>query len=489
MNTRTSSWAVPVILLGGVLLPLAMSGASVAVPAIGDDLESAGSAASWVVTGYFLAASSLMLVTGSLGDNLGRRRTYRMGVVIYVLGGAIAAFAPTISILLVGRVLSGMGAAAVMAGGAATAAAAFNGPARSRMFAAIGTAAAIGLAAGPVVSGGLVEALGWRGAFMAFALAGLVVFGGSFALPESHGDESVRIDWIGAALVVAGLCSFMLAIAGAPSRGWANPITLGAGMLALVFFALLRFHVRKVPSPIIDFSLLRDPNFLGWLIALATVSFGYAGLLAHLPSYLQSVFAYSPSQSGLMLLTPVVPMVLLPMLVGQLSTKVPARLMIGPALFAIAAGNAWLGFAVSLDSSASDLILPLVLIGLGLGTATGIVDAQAMNHAGPEKHGQAAGLINTVRGASTTLIMALFGSAIVGLIGLNTGDPQLAGRLATGADIGGDTVLAGAISFGWTFAQWGLAVVCAMGAIMVMLLLRRPERSGYKSVSEWSEVK
>ncbi|MGC2942570.1 MULTISPECIES: MFS transporter [unclassified Brevibacterium] len=488
MNTRTSSWAVPVILLGAVLLPLAMSGASVAVPAIGDDLESAGSAASWVVTGYFLAASSLMLVTGSLGDNLGRRRTYRFGIVIYILGAVCAAFAPSITILLAGRVLSGMGAAAVMAGGAATAAAAFTGPARSRMFAAIGTAAAVGLAAGPVVSGGLVETLGWRGAFMAFALAGLAVFGGSFALPESHGDDSVRIDWIGAALVVAGLCSFMLAIAGAPSRGWANPVTLGAGMLALVCFAALRFHARRVASPIIDFSLLRNPNFSGWLIALATVSFGYAGLLAHLPSYLHSVFAYSPSQSGLMLLTPVVPMVLLPMLVGQLSTKVPARLMIGPGLLAIAAGNAWLGFAVSPDSSAPELILPLVLIGLGLGTATGIVDAQAMNHVEPEKHGQAAGLVNTVRGASTTLIMALFGSAVVGLIGLETGDPQLAGRLATGVDIGGDAALAGAISFGWTFAQWGLAAVCAVGAVVVMVLLGRPTRSRFESLPRESKV-
>lgn len=466
-----SGWIAGILLLGFVMLPMAMSGASVAVPDIGADLEVDGSTTSWVVTGYFLAASSLMLVIGSLADSLGRRRIYRTGAIVYTLGAALAATAPTVTILLIGRIVSGSGAAAIMAAGAATAAATFEGPARTRMFAGFGTAAAVGLAAGPVASGLLVETLGWRGAFGIFAGAGLVLVLGSTVLPESRRQDPAPIDWIGAGLVVIGLCSLMFAAAGAPSRGWAHPVTVIAVAVTLAsLVALLRVE-RRLTAPIIDPALLRNATFTAWLLALGAVSLGYGGLLAHLPSFLHGVLGFSPSQSGLMLLTPVVPMVLLPLLVGQVSTRVPARLLIGPALMLITAGNAWLGIVIDPDVTAIGLALPLLTIGLGLGTATGFVDAQAMNQVDPDRHGLAAGMVNTVRGASTTLTMALLGSALVALIASGTSDPGEAGRLATGAASSGH--LAVVVSDAWTTALLTLAAVCAAITLGVMILLNR----------------
>ena len=368
---RPTGLVIAVIMLGAVMLPLSMSGASVAVPDIGADLDARGSATSWVVTGYFLAASSLMLVMGSVADNLGRRRVYRTGAIVYTAGAAIATVAPTVSVLLAGRVISGAGAAAIMATGAATAAATFEGSARTTMFAALGTAVATGLAAGPVVSGALVEGLGWRGTFAVFASAGLALLVGSTVLPESRREAAVPIDWIGALLVVAGLCALMLAIAGAPARGWSDPVTVTALVVAIGCLTALVGVERRLAEPVVDLGLLRNAAFSGWLLALATVSVGYAGLLAHLPSFLHSVLDMSPSGAGLMMLTPVLPMVALPVLVGQVSTRIPARHLIGPALALTALGNAWLGLAIHQQATSTGLALPLLTIGLGLGTATG----------------------------------------------------------------------------------------------------------------------
>lgn len=482
-SRQNTALTASVILFGGVLLPLAMSGASVAIPTIGADLHVDGHAASWVVTGYFLAASSLMLVSGALGDNVGRRRVYRIGAAVYSGGALAASAAPTVTLLLVGRVIAGAGAAAILAAGAATSAAAFHGAARNRMFAAFGTAAATGLAAGPVASGGLVEALGWRGAFAIFAAGGLVLLIGSGALPESRRDEPVPIDWIGAGLVIAALGFFMLGVAGAPDRGWTHPLTLvSAAALTLSIIGLV-LSARRAAVPIIDFGLLRNSVFAGWLLALAAVSIGYAGLLAHLPSYLQSIRALTPSQSGMILLTPVVPMILLPILVGHISAMIPARLLIGPALLSMAVGNGWLALVISAETPIWQLLAPLLVIGVGLGIATGVVDAQAMNEVTPEKHGLAAGMVNTVRGMSTTLTMALFGTALVGVITLRTGDSGLAGQLASGAVSGMNHWRERAVADAWVAVELGLAATCAACAVAVIVLLR-PQRQSERRKSE-----
>ncbi|CAM3626735.1 MFS transporter [Occultella aeris] len=106
-----------VILAGFLVLPMSMSGASVAIPRIGADLDTGGAAAQWVVTVYFLTASALMLVAGSLADTLGRRRAYRLGAVAFVVGSLAAGLAPSIGVLLAARALTGLGAAGVMASG------------------------------------------------------------------------------------------------------------------------------------------------------------------------------------------------------------------------------------------------------------------------------------------------------------------------------------------------------------------------------------
>ncbi|MEU5287567.1 MFS transporter [Streptomyces sp. CA-278952] len=464
---------LPVILAGFLALPMSMSGAGVAVPRIGADLGAGGAAAQWVVTGYFLTASALMLVAGSLADVLGRRRVYRLGALVYAGGSLAAALAPTIEVLLAARVLTGLGAAGVMASGGALLAAAFTGPARSRAFAAMGATAGLGLALGPSAAGWMVDALGWRLGFGIFTGAGLVLLTGTLAMRESRATTRPRVDIAGASVLAVGLAGLMLAVSQGPSRGWADPLVLaaaGAGVVGLV--ALVPVERRAV-NPVLDLALLRRRRFMGWLLAAAAMAFGYGGVLAFLPSYLQSPVGHTASSTGLIMLLPTVPMMLLPTLAARLVNRgVGPAALIATALLVLSAGNAWLS-VLRPDVGIATLIGPLLTVGVGVGLAAGIIDAQAMNQIDSDHAGMAAGMLNTVRGGANALVLALFGAALVGLLTLSLGEAGLAGRVATGnIPTTGAGTLAGHLTDAWRVALLALAALCALAAVITGLLVR-----------------
>ncbi|MGR7000276.1 MFS transporter [Yinghuangia aomiensis] len=292
--------ALAVVLFGFLVLPMSMSGTTVAVPRIGADLGASGPALQWIVTGYFLAASSFMLVTGSLGDLFGRRRLYRIGAFVYLAGSVAAAAAPNIVFLDAARIVTGFGAAGVVAGGGAILATTFTGSARTRAFAAMGTTSGIGLAAGPTTAGWLVEALDWRMTFALFGAAGLVLAAGTWALAESKAETRPTVDRAGIASFIGGLVLVMFAITQGSQAGWGSarvllPAVGGVGVLA--GFVVVE---RRAARPMLDFGLLKNRRFTGWLLAALTMGAGFGGMLANLPTFLQGVNDASTGEAGLM---------------------------------------------------------------------------------------------------------------------------------------------------------------------------------------------
>lgn len=467
-----------VVLLGFLVLPMSMSGAGVAVPRIGADLDASGQAAQWVVTAYFLTASSFMLVAGSLGDVIGRRRIYRAGAIAYSLGCLVAAFSPGIAILLSARVLTGLGAAGVMAGGGAILAATFANAARARAFAAMGAISGLGLALGPSLSGWLVDGLGWRLGFGAFVLPGLVLIAGTWLMRETRAEKTPRIDAAGAVTFVAGLAALMLALTQGSSLGWASPIVLV--LLVCVVLLLTSFVAieRRAVNPILNLSLLRQRRFMGWLLAAITMSFGFGGVLNFLPSYLQDPVGLTAANAGLVMMLPTLPMLIMPTAGGWLISKGTSPvLVITPALLAIAGGNAWLA---TLHPTISPLELagPLVLLGAGVGLASGIIDAQAMNEVNEKQVGMAAGMLNTVRGTSNALILGLFGSALIAIVAGKIDSAGLAGQVATGnlPDTAYAAFLAAQLTEAWRIVLIALAGLCCLAAIVTASLVRHSRR-------------
>lgn len=478
--TSRAGYAVTlaVVLFGYLVLPMSMSGATVAVRRIGADLGASGASLQWVVTGYFLAASSFMLVTGSLGDLYGRRRVYRLGAVVYGAGNLGAVLAPNILVLDAARTLTGVGAAGVMAGGGAILATTFTGAARTKAFAAMGSMAGVGLAVGPTAAGWLVGSLGWRAMFGLFGAAGLALFAGAWALTESRAEAKPRLDRSGIALFITGLALAMFAITQGAQAGWGSPKVLAPGIAGTVllgaFVVVERRVARRGERPLLDLSLVGNRRFGGWLLAAMAGGVSFGGMLANLPTYLQGANGLSSGDAGMVMLMPTLPILILPAIGGRLVTKgVPPRALVAFALLLAAAGNLWLT-VLHPGIGAAGLAGPLVMIGSGQGLVAGVIDAQAMSAVAPERAGMAAGLLNTVRGSTQALTMALFGSALITLLERSLGSASSAARVATGDIPDGPTgvPLADALTDAWQIILLTVAALVALAAVTVFHLLR-----------------
>ncbi|MFF8608913.1 MFS transporter [Streptomyces sp. NPDC015346] len=464
------------VLLGYLVVPMAMSGTSVALPRIAQDLGGSAGALQWVVTGYFLAASCLMLIAGSLGDLFGRRRVFRIGAAVYGLSTLGAAVAGNVLVVDVARTLSGVGAAGIMAGGGAILAGTFQGPARTRAFAAVGTTVGVGLAFGPTFSGWLVSAFGWRVMFVAFAVAGLLVLLGTVFMTESKAEVRPRVDLPGTFAFITAIVALMYGTNQVAQAGWTHPKVLGCiigGLVMLVVFVRLE---RRTEHPVLDLALIKNRPFLGWLLAALTIAVGTVGVLVYLPTYLQGAQGLDAGKAGAVMLAMTLPVLAVPPLAGKLvNGGTSPRVLIVSAIGLLAAGNAWMT-VLSPDATTLTLLGPLLLIGIGNGMAAALIDAQAMEHVVPERIGMASGLLNSARGGANALVLAVFGAALITLIQSGVGSRELAGKVAAGNLEGGPhALLVEHYTDAWRVVLWAVAALCAVAAVTVAGLVRAPK--------------
>ncbi|WP_083733819.1 MFS transporter [Actinomadura sp. CNU-125] len=340
---RPSRLTLPVILVGVVLVAMSISGTAVALPSIGRDLDASGSPLNWVVAGYNLTFAAMTLIAGSTADRIGRRRVFVLSSLVFTAGFLGTALSPTIVVTDIARVVSGAGGAGIMAAGGAILAAGYDGAARNRAFALMGTMAGVGIAIGPTLSGLLISATGWREGFAVFAGVGLLVASGGTRARESRATGVGRTDWAGSVLFVAALTLLMFALLEAPALGWAHPVVLFTGIAGLAVLVVFGVVQRRSAAPVLAPALLADRGFMGWSLATLTTSIGFLGVLVFLPTYLQSAADLSPAAAGMAMLLLTAPVLFMPMAAVALVNKgVPARPLILVALLLVVAGNLWL---------------------------------------------------------------------------------------------------------------------------------------------------
>ncbi|MFX0594290.1 MFS transporter [Melissospora conviva] len=435
------------VLLATIALPITLTGASVALPRIGADLDADLAAVQWVVNGYNATFASFMLAAGSLADVLGRRRVFATGMAIFTVGGLASAFAGDIVLLDALRALAGIGAAAGATGASALLAQTFHGRARARAFGLFGVALGVGLAFGPSIAGALIELFGWRAVFVAPAVVGAVVLLLVPLLPSGRGEQTGRLDWAGAATFTGALLLVIFAFVQGPDFGWGHPLILAAFVAAVALLGLFVRVERRHPAPMFDLALLASPRFRGVCLAAAIIVMVLVPLLVYLPSYFTTVLGMSAGGAGATLILLTAPTLVLPLVTGVITRRgVSPYAVVVVSVAVVAAGVAWLT-TIGPDSTAATLAAPLLTVGTGVGISIGLLDALAVGSVDPARAGIASGMVNTARVAGETVAIAVVGSVLA---------TTTAGRLADPGFTGGlHAVL-------WTMA--GAAALCAISA-------------------------
>jgi len=443
------------VLASTFALPLSLTGASVALPEIGRDLDADLAGVQWVVNGYNATFASCMLAAGALADLFGRRRLYATGVAVFAAAGLLAAGTDDILLLNLLRALAGVGAAAAATSAGALLAATFRGGARARAFSVFGMAIGAGLAFGPSIAGVLIDVLGWRAVFAVPALAGVAVLLLVPWLPESRQPYAGRIDWGGTVTFTAALLLLIFGFVQGPEYGWDDPRIVAAFAATVAFFVAFVRVERSHPEPMFDLTLLANPRFVGICLAAATTVAVLVPLLVYLPSYLTTVIGLTPSAAGATLILLTAPTVVLPLIAGALTRWVSASTVIVVAVVAVALGAAW-ATVIAPTSGLADLAGPLLAIGLGIGLSIGLLDALAIGSVPPHRAATGAAVINTARLAGETVAIAVVGAVLAS---------TTAGRLADpGFTSGLRTVL------------WAMAGAAALAALTVAVLVRRSSR-------------
>lgn len=391
--------------LASMMLPWTVTGTAVALPHMATDLSANVSGTQWVLNAYNVAFAACLLAAGSLADRFGRRRVMVTGVIVYVLTSLVCALANNILLIDIARAVQGVGAAGVLSAGAAVLAATFEGPMRARAFGVLGTSFGFGLAAGPLAAGALVQVANWRAFFLINALVGVVVIALSPKIKESLNPNAGRVDWGGMVTFSASLVLLTYGFVEGPAAGWASPFTVGAFVLAVLFMVGFVLVERSVQHPMFDLSLFKRPTFVAVVSQPFTIVFGFVILVTYLPPYFQGFGGHDSGTAGLLELPMMLPVLILPLLTGFIASRIPIRVILAVGSLLIAIGSILL-ITLQPHSSLVAILVPLLVFGLGVGAAFGVMDNAAVSVVPVERVGMASGIFNTMRITGETVAVA-----------------------------------------------------------------------------------
>ena len=397
--------------VGYFLVLLDVTIVNVALPSIGAGLHASTAGLQWVVDGYAVALASLMLGGGSIGDLHGHKRVVLAGLAVFGVGSLACGEAPGIGTLVAGRVLQGIGAAALLPGTLAIITRAY--PERGEQARAIGIWAAVGsiaLPAGPLLGGALVDGLGWRAVFLVNLPIVALAFPIALSVVRESTERQARDpDVAGIALGAVLLATLTFAFVEVGRDGLGGPV-VAAAVLALVALAgFLAVERSRGDAAMLPLSLFRRPGFALANSVAGTMNLGTLGLLFVLTLYLQRVLGNSALSAGLLLIPLFAPLSVLAPFTGRLTARTGPRLPMVGGLLLAAVGVALLAL-VDEDSSAVALLPALLPWGIGLGLLTPAVVAAAMASVPAPRAGLASAINNTARQAGGAIGIAAFGA-------------------------------------------------------------------------------
>ena len=430
----------------------------VALPAIARDFHLGIAGLQWVLNGYLLTLSTLILLGGALGDRYARRAVFVLGLAGFSVASIACALAPNLPLLVAARVLQGAAGALVVPNSLALLETTFSGAERGAAVGHWAAWSAVSGAFGPLVGGWLVDAASWRWVFVCiapFAAAAVVAVGMGRDAHESAAAKP-DVDYAGAALVTLGLAGIVGALIVGPDAGFTRPGVLAAAIGGVALLLAFVAVERRATSPLVPLDVFREREFVGVNATTLVVYAALNGLFFLLMLQLQSVLGYSALRAGASLLPINVLMLVLSPVAGRAAARVgPRLLMTGGSL--VAAGGMLLFTRVQPGARYATSALPAaILFGVGLSSLVAPLTSVALGALGERRAGLASGVNNAVARLAGLLAVAVLPLA-AGLGGVR----ELRGRAFAG---------------GFARGMMICAALCAAGSVIAAVTIRGSRR-------------
>ncbi|WP_410873096.1 MFS transporter [Nocardia sp. A7] len=391
---------------------------SVALGDIRRDLSADVTMLQWVVNSYTVVFAGLMLAGGSLGDRWGRKRVMIIGLLIFCVGSVVSALASSVAVLIAGRAIMGLGAAASEPGTLSVLRHVFpDDRARAKAIGVWAAVSGLALAAGPVLGGVLVHAYGWRSIFwFNLVIAAVALVAAAWSIPESSDPRPEPIDWAGAVLGAAAFGSVIYAAILGQDQGYTAPAVLALfafGAVALAAFIAVEMRAR---APMLDFRYLRLPAVRSALVVAFAVYFGIFSIFFFTALYLQVMQSYSGARTATifapMAATIVIGSLVAGWWVGRRGARAPMILgcVVG------AGGILLTRHMLSGEISDPWLAAAMGVAGFGFGIAVVPLTSAVMSGVPAEHSGMAAAVTNTMRQVGSAFGVAVLGALVSGFL-------------------------------------------------------------------------
>jgi EmrB/QacA subfamily drug resistance transporter len=390
---------------------------NVALPAIGRGFHASVPGLQWTIDAYTLVLGSLLMLSGSTADRLGRRRTFIIGLSVFSFGSLLCSLAPNLELLVVFRMLQAVGGSMLNPVAMSIITNTFTNPReRAQAVGVWGAVVGVSLALGPILGGILVSSAGWRSIFWINIPIGMlaIILALSY-IPESKAPRARKIDPVGQVLVIVLLASLTYAIIEAPNRGWGSPLILVCFALALTsLLGLLRYELRR-HEPLIELRFFRSIPFAAATVTAIAASATFVGFLFMNTLYLQEVRGLSALHAGLDTL----PMAVMAMIMSPVSGRIVGRR--GSRLPLVVAGATMGASCVMLSNigaatSFTWLFCAYAVFGIGFGLVNVPITNAAVSGMPRAQAGVAASIASTSRQIGQTLGVAVIGALITSQI-------------------------------------------------------------------------
>lgn len=412
---------------------------NVSVPTLVNDLSTTVGAVQSAITLYALIMASFMLIGSKLGELYGRRKMFQLGLVIYAIGSGITAIAPNIGVLIFGwSLLEGVGASLMMPAMMSLISVNFKGKKRVSALGIVAGVAGAAAALGPIIGGALATYASWRYAFVGEVVIALVTLTMSKAIADTSVKSKEKLDYKGSIMAATGLGIFVYGILQASEYGWIRatkpfeigdmslellglsivPFISGLGVFILWRFFKLQSRLADQKKPyLLDISLLRSIRLRSGLSVVLIIQLVMGGTLFVMPLFLQLVLGYSAMRSGLALLPISIALIGMSAFGQKLFAGKTAIYAVRFGQSTLIAGLVWLITVIDNDTNVSDLVIPFLLIGAGIGSVIPFIQAIVLGSVRENNSTQAAGLNYTYQQLGMSLGTAVIGSILLFSLG------------------------------------------------------------------------